>query len=131
MTEEYRNTGIAKSPLPEQELKMTGKLNIEGVDERIAIIKDTDHQGREIRAVYKRIGLMYANEDANEENKKPIFSGPMGTYNNLNDPLRSKNLASWKNDRGNGVYLSLKISEKMNGGTVVDGSRKEVDDIPF
>ena len=102
---EYDNTnqGAAHPPFETQQLILTGKLDVEGDNKQIAIVKDTDKSGEAILVVYQRIGCMYSNADATAENKKPAYSGPQDG---------SRRLAAWRSTSKNGVnFLSLRTSE--------------------
>ena len=108
---EYDNTnqGAAHPPFETQQLILTGKLDVEGDNKQVAIVKDTDKNGEAILVVYQRIGCMYANADATAENKQPAYSGPQDG---------NRRLAAWRaiSKDGNN-FLSLKTQEKYANGT--------------
>lgn len=130
---DYDNTnrGAAHAPFESQNLLLTGKLNIDGDLKQIAIMEDTDKEGRKILVVLQRIGCMYGNQDADDANKQPHYSGP------IDDNHR---IAGWREtDKHGRKYLSLRRSEKYKPQVVDDVSRETVDtnptpvidDIPF
>lgn len=104
---EYDNTnsGAGFSPRPEQNMILTGKLNLRGEDMNIVLVKDTDHKGQPIIGVFKRVGVLFANDQKKSE-KDTDYSGP----------VEDMRLAAWKNTSKDGKsFLSMKASEKQNG----------------
>lgn len=98
-----KNKGAVFAPKEEQIMILSGSItDANDNKERVIVVKDRDHQGNDILAIYERVGLMYRNEDA--EGSQPAYSGP------YKQGLR---LAGWKNSSDTaGDYMSLKISEK-------------------
>ena len=130
---EYDNTnrGAAHAPFESQNLLLTGKLDKDGNNKQIAIIQDKDQQGRDVLVVFERVGVMYGNKDATDDNKQPHYSGP------IDDNHR---IAAWRQlDKNGKKYLSFKRSEKQGNTPPPDVSRETVDtnptpvvdDIPF
>ena len=76
---DYDNTnrGAAHAPFESQNLLLTGKLDKDGTNKQVAIIQDKDQQGRDVLVVFERVGVMYGNEDATDDNKQPHYSGPI------------------------------------------------------
>ena len=76
---DYDNTnrGAAHAPFESQNLLLTGKLDKDGNNKQVAIIQDKDQQGRDVLVVFERVGVMYGNEDATDDNKQPHYSGPI------------------------------------------------------
>ena len=133
MVMDYDNTnrGAAHAPFESQNLLLTGKLDKDGNNKQVAIIQDKDQQGRDVLVVFERVGVMYGNEDATDDNKQPHYSGP------IDDNHR---IAGWRSTDKNGKkYLSLKRAEKQGGTAPPNVSRETVDtnptpvvdDIPF
>lgn len=104
---EYDNTnkGAAFAPKAEQTLILTGSVQDDKENKsRIAIIKDTDHQGKDVLSVYERVGVLYANDS--DTGGAPDYSGPY---------KQNLRMAGWRNESETaGNYLSLKISEKQS-----------------
>ena len=130
---DYDNTnrGAAHAPFESQNLLLTGKLDKDGDQKQIAIIQDTDKEGRDVLVIYERVGVMYGNKDADDAKKQPHYSGP------IDDNHR---IAGWRETDKNGKkYLSLRRSEKYTPQAVDNVSRETVDtnptpivdDIPF
>lgn len=106
MTEyDNSNKGAAFAPKEEQTLILTGSVQDDKQNKnRIAIIKDTDHQGKDVLSVYERVGVLYQNES--DTGGAPDYSGPY---------KQNLRMAGWRNvSESAGNYLSLKISEKQN-----------------
>ena len=130
---EYDNTnrGAVFPPMEQQRLLLTGSIDIDGEGKKgLALVTDTDKQGRDVFVVYQRAGVLYLNEDATDENKQPAYSGPM------DGDMR---LAAWRSESDKGVkFLSLKREAKQssNGHAVpAQAPRPQqtivADDIPF
>lgn len=128
---DYDNTnrGAAFPPLEQQRLLLTGSIDMDGDGKKsLALITDTDREGRDVFVVYQRVGCLYANEDATDQNKQPAYSGPMDG---------GMRLAAWRAVTDKGVkYLSLKREAKMNGnGAAAPAPQPQQatvpDDIPF
>ena len=124
---EYDNTnrGAAFPPRPEQNMILTGKMNVRGVDSQVVMVKDTDHKGNPIIGVFERVGVLYPNQDKSGE-KDPDYTGP----------LKEMRAAAWKETSKDGLsYLSTKFSEKQTPSqqpTQQPAVTQEVDDvIPF
>ena len=107
MEYDNRNQGAAHPPFETQQLILTGKLDVEGENRQVAIVKDTDKNGEAILVVYQRIGCMYSNADATDVNKQPAYSGPQDG---------NRRLAAWRATSKDGKnFLSLKTQEKYAG----------------
>ena len=130
---EYDNTnrGAVFPPMEQQRLLLTGSIDIDGEGKKgLALVTDTDKQGRDVFVVYQRVGVLYLNEDATEDNKQPAYSGPM------DGDMR---LAAWRSESDKGVkFLSLKREAKMSSddqAAPVQTPRPQqtivADDIPF
>ena len=106
---EYDNTnrGAAFPPRPEQNMILTGKMNVEGTDGQVVMVKDTDHKGEPIIGIYERVGLLYPNKDKSGKND-PDYTGP----------IKDMRVAGWKEKSKDGLdYLSMKVSEKPASGS--------------
>ena len=130
---EYDNTnrGAVFPPMDQQRLVLTGSIDMDGDGKKgLALVSDTDKQGRDVFVVYQRAGVLYLNEDATEDNKQPAYSGPM------DGDMR---IAAWRSESDKGVkFLSLKREAKQssNGRAAPAPSPAPqqavvADDIPF
>jgi len=128
---EYDNTnrGAVFPPLEQQRLLLTGSLDFDGEGKKsIALVTDTDKQGRDVFVVYQRVGVLYMNEDATPDNKQPAYSGPM------DGDMR---LAAWRSESEKGTkFLSLKREAKQGGSSQAaapnPNANKPLDDVvPF
>ena len=102
------NRGAVFPPMEQQRLLLTGSLDFDGQGKKsLALVTDTDKQGRDVFVVYQRVGVLYMNEDATDANKQPAYSGPM------DGDMR---LAAWRSESEKGTkYLSLKREAKQGG----------------
>ena len=107
---DYDNTnrGAVFPPMEQQRLLLTGSLDFDGEGKKsLALVTDTDKQGRDVFVVYQRVGVLYMNEDATDANKQPAYSGLM------DGDMR---LAAWRSESEKGTkYLSLKREAKQGG----------------
>ncbi len=107
---DYDNTnrGAVFPPMEQQKLLLTGSIDFDGNGKKsLAFVTDTDKQGRDVFVVYQRVGVLYMNEDATEDNKQPAYSGPM------DGDMR---LAAWRAESKDGnKFLSLKREPKGQG----------------
>ena len=122
------NRGVFFQPHPDQTLVGSGKLNIDGTESRICVLKEKlSRTGDPVRSVYMRIGVLFPNESDNE--KAPNLSGP------LDYPAEWK-IAGWtgQNDAGK-HYCSQRTEgepEKKQDQTPAADSGWDIDDeIPF
>jgi hypothetical protein len=94
--------------MEQQKLLLTGSIDFDGNGKKsLAFVTDTDKQGRDVFVVYQRVGVLYMNEDATEDNKQPAYSGPM------DGDMR---LAAWRAESKDGnKFLSLKREPKGQG----------------
>ena len=128
MEDRKPNTGAAFPPRQEQNFILQGPIDIEGDKGNVALIKDTDHKGNAIVGVFKRVGVLYENADANDTNRQPHYSGP------LDGGLR---ISGWRETKGDMRYLSLKVSHAQPKAEAPSQSAQVVQDdvnadaIPF
>lgn len=101
------NKGAAFPPFDKQQLILQGKLNVNGTEAPIALIKDETKTGKTIIGVYQKVGVLFQNEK--EKDGQPDYTGTLD-FDHLGETLR---LAAWKK-MGNGkAFLSLSVSEKQ------------------
>ena len=125
MADNYDNTnrGAAFAPFPSQSLILQGKLNKEGTDQRIALVKDQTADGKTVIAVYQRVGTLFENDKKGNE-AAPDYTGP------IDDNFR---LAAWRKMNDNKPYMTFNVSRKSegSGSTHPAGGRDLEDKIPF
>ncbi len=138
---DYDNTdrGSLFKPRADESLLVQGKLNSEGSEYRVAIVKASLPDGGTARDVYVKVGTMYENDKSLNE-KAPDFSGPVTM------PSQEKRrIACWKtiSKDGNTKFLSARIGdstprveEPARDQTIIEnesvlGGVDDPDDIPF
>jgi uncharacterized protein (DUF736 family) len=114
--------------MEQQRLLLTGSIDMDGEGKKsLALVTDTDKQGRDVFVVYQRVGVLYLNEDATDSNKQPAYSGPM------DGDMR---LAAWRAESDKGTkYLSLKREAKQGQQTTQAAQPSKPvltnDEVPF
>lgn len=124
MADNYDNTnrGAAFAPFPSQSLILQGKLNKEGTDQRIALVKDQTADGKTVIAVYQRIGTLFENDKKGNE-AAPDYTGPIGVN------LR---LAAWRKMNDNKPYMTFNLTKKSEDPHPhLPAGRDLEDKIPF
>lgn len=129
MTQQYDETdsGAAFPPKDNTKLILTGPINDNGNDTRIAVVKSTLPDGRQIFDLFEKVGTLFDNEAENP--KAPNYTGPWG----------NRRIAAWAKESDNGQrYMSMKISDKRDQMAVSEAPMpansqvsEPVDDIPF
>jgi hypothetical protein len=110
-----------------------GKLNSNGDEHRIVIIKASLPDGGTARDVYAKIGTMYENDKSQNE-KSPDFSGPVQLPNQ-----EKRRIACWKtvSNDGNTKFLSARIGDRtprVGEDTVSINNNDDmeaIDEVPF
>jgi hypothetical protein len=115
------NRGAAFTPFPTQSLILKGKVNVDGVDKKVLLVKDTTKDGKNIVEMYEKIGVLFEN-DKKGNDSAPDYSGPMGD---------TKRIAGWKKMKDDRPYMSFQISDKTQGGGAAPQSPLSDDTIPF
>lgn len=118
---DYDNTnrGAAFPPFPTQQMILQGKLNMEGEDSNVVLIKDETKSGKTIIGVYQRVGTLFQNDKSAEN--QPDYTGPV----ELRMFNAEKRIAAWKKMKDGRPYLTMSVSEKQvkqddNAGLVDD-----------
>ena len=132
---DYDNTdrGSFFKPRADESLLVQGKLNSNGDEHRIVIIKASLPDGGTARDVYAKIGTMYENDKSQNE-KSPDFSGPVQLPNQ-----EKRRIACWKtvSNDGNTKFLSARIGDKtprVGEDTVSINNNDDMealDEVPF
>jgi len=115
------NRGAAFTPFPTQQMILQGKLNVEGADKKVMLVRDTTRDGKQIIEVYEKSGTFFENDKKGKESA-PDYSGPFGD---------DKRLAGWKKMKDGKPYMSFQVSDKMSGGSKPTADPLQGDDIPF
>ena len=56
------NRGAAFTPFPTQQMILQGKLNVEGADKKVMLVRDTTRDGKQIIEVYEKSGTFFDND---------------------------------------------------------------------
>ena len=117
------NTGAAFTPFPSQQMILQGKINVDGTDSKIVLVKDETRDGRQIIEVYQKMGTVFEN-DKKSNAAAPDYSGPLGD---------AKRIAGWRKMKDNKPYMSFQISDKTDGAQGQQGESNPLqsDAIPF
>jgi len=131
---DYDNTdrGSFFKPRADESLLVQGKLDSNGTEHRIVIVKASLPDGGTARDVYAKVGTMYENDKSQNE-KSPDFSGPVTLPNQ-----DSRRIACWKtvSKDGNTKFLSARIGDKTprvgEDSYTVNNDEEEInDEVPF
>jgi len=114
------NRGAAFTPFPTQQMILQGKVNVEGVDSKVVLVKDQTKDGRGIVEVYQKMAVMFDN-DKKGNDAAPDYSGPVG---------ENKRIAGWRRMKDGKPYMSFQISDKQQGQQTASSPLSE-DSIPF
>lgn len=103
MADQYDNTdkGAAFKPFDTQSLILQGKINDEGNDIKVMLVKDITRDGKTIIEVYEKAGVLFTN-DKKESEKHPDYTGP----------FRSRRLAAWKKVKDGAPYMTFNVSDQ-------------------
>jgi len=131
---DYDNTdrGSFFKPRADESLLVQGKLNSNGDEHRIVIIKASLPDGGTARDVYVKIGTMYENDKSQNE-KSPDFSGPVQLPNQ-----EKRRIACWRtvSKDGDTKFLSARIGDRTprvgeETVTINNDDTEVIDEIPF
>jgi len=125
MTQQYDDTdrGAAFPPRDNQSMILTGPINDNGDESRVAVVKSSLPDGRTIFDLYQKVGTLFDNES--DKPNAPHFTGPW----------KGRRVAAWKQQKDDGSkYMSMRISDKQppTMTPIAETTATEiVDDIPF
>lgn len=121
---DYDNTnkGAAFPPFPEQQMILQGKLNIEGIDTQIVLVRDQTKSGKVLISVYQKVGVLFQQEKKNEN--QPDYSGPLEGHD-------ANRVAAWKRIKDGRPYMTLSVSKQQPQGSEAQPDTKLNDYIPF
>ena len=127
-------------PRADESLLVQGRLDSNGTEHRIVIVKATLPDGGVARDVYTKVGTMYENDKSQNE-KSPDFSGPVTLPNQ-----ERRRIACWKtvSKDGQTKFLSARIGDstprvgddetkwdrKVND-CIEDRDMEALDEVPF
>ena len=114
------NRGAAFTPFPTQQMILQGKVNVEGVDSKVVLVKDQTKDGRGIVEVYQKMAVMFDNDKKGNE-AAPDYTGPMGD---------TRRLAAWRKMKDDKPYMTFNVSDKQQNAGSVPSSNID-DKIPF
>lgn len=102
MAETYDNLdkGAAFKPFDTQKLILQGKVNSNGNDRKIVLIKDQTKAGKAIIEVFEKVGTLFVNEKKEAE-AAPDYTGP----------LWDRRLAAWKRVKDGNPYMTFAVSD--------------------
>lgn len=118
---DYDNTdrGAAFRPFDTQSLILQGKVNSQGVDCKIVLIKDQTRDGKTIIEVYEKAGVLFENDKKGNESA-PDYTGPFHEF---------RRLAAWRRMKDDKPYMSLNVSDKQQNEQQSVSSKLD-DEIP-
>ena len=137
MAEEYdnKNNGAVFQPFPNNDFILEGKLDIDGSEHKLVVIRSTTKGGKVMLKCYTELSAMFEND--NLKSGSPDYTGNCHERFEINTGTKLR-LAAWKKQHsGNKNYLSLQVSENQKQNN--DQSKKEStpstplldDEIPF
>ena len=117
------NRGAAFKPFDQQQMILQGKINTNGQDANVVLVKTSTKAGKTIIEVYEKRG----NEG------RPDYTGPW-----LEDTPTPMRLAAWRKSKDGKPYMSFEVSEKKGAAPIDFDKTKSVpdlslpnDEIPF
>ena len=121
---DYDNTnrGAVFPPFAQQQMILQGKLNHDGADLGIVLVRDETKNGKVIIGVYQKVGVLFQNEKTSEN--QPDYTGT------LERGIPDKRLAAWKKLKDGKPYMTLSVSERQQGSEVQPDTKID-DSIPF
>ena len=126
------NRGAAFKPFDQQQMILQGKINTNGQDANVVLVKTSTKAGKTLIEVYEKRGVLFEN-DKQGNPSKPDYTGPW-----LEDTPTPMRLAAWRKDKDGKPYMSFEVSAKQGGGNINFDKVKSVpdlslqnDEIPF
>ena len=125
---EYDNTdkGAAFKPFDTQKLILQGKINDEGTERKIVLIKDTTKSGKQIIEIFEKAGTLFVNEKKESENA-PDYTGPIKSF------VSDRRMAAWKRMKDGNPYMTLAISDARAKEEIAPESKSFIalDEVPW
>lgn len=125
MAETYDNLdkGAAFKPFDTQKLILQGKVNNNGNDRKVVLIKDQTKAGKAIIEVFEKVGTLFVNEKKDSE-AAPDYTGPVW----------ERRIAAWKRVKEGNPYMTFAISDARDKEEPKAApKRNDIDDdlVPF
>lgn len=125
---EYDNTdkGAAFKPFDTQKFILQGKINDDGTERKIILIKDQTKSGKQIIEIFEKAGTLFVNEKKESENA-PDYTGPISSI------VKDRRMAAWKRTKDGNPYMTLAVSDARDNGENPKPSNISIadDDIPW
>ena len=119
------NRGAMFKPFESQAMILSGKINVDGTDDRFVFVKNQTQSGKNIIEVYQKVGALFAKE-ADASANAPDYSGPM---DKLEHAVEWR-IAAWKKEKDGKRYMSISVSPKHQDNNAPVNLEID-DDIPF
>lgn len=121
MANDYDNTnkGAAFKPFDTQSLILQGKLNDDGKDMKVVLVRDKTREGKTIIEVFEKVGVLFEN-DKKGNDAAPDYTGPINEF---------RRLAAWRKSKEGQAYMTMSVSEAK--GQQQEQKREMDDVIPF
>ena len=124
----YDNTdkGAAFKPFDTQKLILQGKINDEGTERKIVLIKDTTKSGKQIIEIFEKAGTLFVNEKKDSENA-PDYTGPIKSF------VSDRRMAAWKRMKDGNPYMTFAISDARAKEEITPESKSSIeeDEVPW
>ena len=103
MANDYDNTnkGAAFKPFDTQSLILQGKLNDDGKDMKVVLVRDKTRDGKTIIEVFEKVGVLFEN-DKKGNDAAPDYTGPINEF---------RRLAAWRKSKDGQAYMTMAVSE--------------------
>lgn len=125
---EYDNTdkGAAFKPFDTQKFILQGKINDDGTERKIILIKDQTKSGKQIIEIFEKAGTLFVNEKKESENA-PDYTGPISSI------VKDRRMAAWKRTKDGNPYMTFAVSDARDNGETSKQSNISIadDDIPW
>jgi len=120
MAETYDNLdkGAAFKPFDTQKLILQGKVNNNGKDLKIVLIKDQTKAGKPLIEVFEKVGTLFVNEKKESE-AAPDYTGPAW----------ERRIAAWKRMKDGKPYMTFAVSDARDRDDAKPEPAKHRDDL--
>jgi uncharacterized protein (DUF736 family) len=127
---DYDNTNRGGMfPTGNQELLRQGKVNFNGAELQLCIVKVITQSGKTVFKVYREIGAVFVNDKKGNE-KAPDMSGKV-EHNGADWKM-----AGWRKESQNGLpYTSISVEppegQQEQAPSAPEGGGDDIEDVPF
>lgn len=122
------NRGAAFRAFDDMELLLQGKINADGRDAKVVIVRRQSRDGKEIMEVYEKIGAIFPNDNTKEG--APDYTGMIYKTDDKQapwtNPSPNKRLGGWRKMKGDRPYMSFSVSDQQ-----INATKDHDDPIPF